>query len=87
MTIKTNKNKIVPIRPNDPFTEDARKRWNKVPEWAQAKILSNVFCGKCLKSVSVVLERGKMHRDDLILIGKCKICGHEVRRLVESENV
>ncbi len=30
----------------DPFTKDAKKRWDKIPKRAQAKLLENVFCGK-----------------------------------------
>jgi len=70
----------------DPFSKDAKKRWNKIPAGAQAKILDNVYCGKCMNMVSIVLETAKMEGADLILRGKCKICGHEVCRLVEPES-
>ncbi|MDP2210345.1 MAG: HigA family addiction module antitoxin [Candidatus Aquicultor sp.] len=77
--------KHVPIRPSDPFTRDAKKRWNKVPKWAQAELLKNVYCGKCHDMVAISLETAKMQRADLILRGKCKICGHDVCRVVEPE--
>jgi len=69
-----------------PFTIDAKRRWDKIPEWAQTEILNNVFCGKCLKAVAIALETAKMQKDVLILRGKCKICGQEVCRVVEPEN-
>jgi hypothetical protein len=75
----------VPTRPIDPFTKGAKKRWDKIPKWAQARILDNVFCGKCMDIVPIVVETAKMQSADLILRGKCKICGHEVCRLVEPE--
>lgn len=81
-----NENKIVPIRPKDPFTKDARKRWDKIPSWVQVQILGNVFCGKCLDSVTILLKTASMKKSDLILRGKCKVCGEEVCRLVEPEN-
>lgn len=77
--------KIVPIRQVDPFTKDARARWDEIPKYEQTRILDNVFCGKCRTAVSIVIESAKMQKNDLILRGKCKICGHEVCRLVEPE--
>ncbi|HEY3374606.1 MAG TPA: hypothetical protein VGK02_06050 [Candidatus Aquicultor sp.] len=76
----------LPVHPIDPFTKDARMRWNKIPKWAQAKILDNVYCVMCRSTVSIVLETAKMQKRDLILRGTCKICGHEVCRLVEPES-
>ena len=75
----------VPIRPSDLFTRDAKKRWNKVPKWAQAELLKNVYCGKCHDMVAISLETAKMQGADLILRGKCGTCGHEVCRVVEPE--
>ncbi|MBE0448975.1 MAG: hypothetical protein IBX64_12950 [Actinobacteria bacterium] len=57
----------VPTRLIDPFTKDAKKRWDKIPKWVQAKILDNVFCGKCMNIVPIVLEIAKMQGADLIL--------------------
>lgn len=79
-----NKN-VIPFKASL-FTADAKKRWDRIPKWAQTGILDSVYCVKCSKSVPIVLETAKMQRDDLILRGKCKICGHEVCRLVEPEN-
>lgn len=70
-------------QPIDPFSKDAKKRWDKIPKWAQAKILDNVYCGECTNTVSIVLETAEMQGADLILRGTCKTCGHEVCRLVE----
>ncbi len=79
--------KIIPFKkPVDPFTKGAKERWSKIPEWAQTKILENVFCTGCSTSTSIILESAKMQKADLILRGKCKVCGHEVCRLVEPEN-
>lgn len=83
---KMNEKKVVPIRPTELFTKEAKERWDKIPKSAQTQILNNAFCGKCLNSVPIVLETAKMQRDDLILRGKCKVCGHEVCRVVEPEN-
>jgi len=80
---RMDKRKVIPFRPAEPFSKEAKKRWGRVPKSAQAQILQNVFCVKCADSVPIILESAKMKRDDLILRGKCKVCGHEVCRLVE----
>jgi hypothetical protein len=74
------------IRPSDSFTPAAAKRWSRIPEWAQKEILDNVFCGQCLASVPIVLETAEMMEKDLILSGKCKHCGKEVRRVVKPRD-
>ena len=85
MTQENDKN-VVPFQPPGPFTGEARERWNKIPKWAQLRILENVWCVECRSAVSIILETTEMQQDDLILRGKCKTCGHEVCRLVEPEN-
>lgn len=79
-------NKVISIHSKGFFTKEARETWNTIPKLAQARILENVFCVKCRKSVSINLEKATMEREDLILRGKCKNCGHEVCRLVEPNN-
>jgi len=74
------------FRPRDTFTPEARSRWEKIPEWAQKKILDNVFCAKCLGSITIILETAEMKGKDLILKGKCKKCGKGVCRVVEPED-
>jgi hypothetical protein len=81
-----DKGKIVPFRPADPFSKEAKERWNRIPKSAQDQILKNVYCVKCLGAVPIILQSAVMERDDLILRGKCKVCGQEVCRLVEPEN-
>jgi hypothetical protein len=80
------RNMIRQIQPEDTFTPEARSRWKKIPEWARKKILDNVLCGRCLSSVTILLETAEMIGKDLILRGKCKQCGKEVCRVVEPEN-
>lgn len=77
---------IMPVHPSDPFMPDAARRWKRIPQWAQEKILNNVFCGKCLGSVPIVLETAEMKKKDLILRGKCKLCGKDICRVVEPED-
>ncbi|MGB2866489.1 MAG: hypothetical protein WBC05_24375 [Sedimentisphaerales bacterium] len=74
------------IQPENAFTPQARCRWKKIPEWAQKKILDNVFCSKCLGSVTILLETAEMIGKDLILRGKCQNCGKDICRVVEPED-
>ena len=74
------------MRSIDVFTPEALLRWNKIPKWAQEKILDNGFCRNCLDSVTIVLESAKMKDKDLVLRGKCQNCQTDVCRVVEPEN-
>jgi len=76
---------IMFAKPAELFTAAAAKRWKRIPKWAQEKILANVWCGKCLGSVQIVLENADMKKKDLILRGKCQTCGKNVCRVVEPE--
>jgi len=67
------------------FTSQARKRWERVPGWAREKILDSVWCGNCLTGTPMELHVGRMEDECLILEGACKICGHNVVRLIEPE--
>jgi hypothetical protein len=67
------------------FTLEGQRRWDRVPKWAQEKILANVFCSGCLDSVPIHLKSGKMKKDLLVLKGNCRICGRDIVRVVEPE--
>jgi hypothetical protein len=76
---------IVANHPTDPFTLEAARRWQTIPPWAQKKIVDNVFCGRCIGSVPIVLEKAEMEGKSLVLRGTCKNCGAEVCRVVEDD--
>ncbi len=80
------KGKIIPFPQKLPFSFEAAKRWNKIPKSIQKEILDHVWCGNCVGSCTVIVESAKIERDDLIIRGKCRICGNEVCRLIEPEN-
>lgn len=68
------------------FIPAAARRWKRIPQEAQGKILANVWCGNCRDSVQIVLETAEIESKVLILKGKCKTCGKDVCRVVEPEN-
>jgi hypothetical protein len=67
------------------FTHAARARWEEIPNWAQTKILDAVWCGKCLKSVPIIVAQGRMKQGCLLLRGTCKHCGKEIVRSIEPK--
>jgi len=71
------------LRPKNQFTPAAAKRWKRIPQEAQAKILANVWCGNCIRSVHIILESAEVADKTLLLNGKCKLCGKNVCRVVE----
>ena len=81
-----NENNVIPFQPIGPFSREARERWNKIPKWAQVRILENVWCVGCRDETTIILESAQIEGRNLVLSGKCKAFGHEVCRVVEPEN-
>ena len=61
------------------------QKWNKIPPELQQKILSNVWCGKCLTSVRIVDYTMKNEDFGVVIGGKCKLCGWQVARVLEED--
>ena len=67
------------------FTDEAKKAWNAIPAHVRTKLLSNVWCGHCSGTTTIVDYRGKIvGQGDLLLEGQCRKCGSPVARLVEK---
>ena len=44
------------------FTLAAARRWKRIPQEAQGKILANVWCGNCRDSVQIALgDKGTVY--------------------------
>ena len=67
------------------FSVAALKRWDQLGSQIQAKLLGNVWCGTCRKTVCIIVESGRIEKKDLILSGRCAECGGRVARLIEAE--
>jgi len=76
---------IVPIPKLDLFTPQAKTRWNSIEKKNQARILTNVWCGNCRRSVHIIVDSGKMEGMCLVLRGHCRDCNGSVAKLIESE--
>lgn len=70
---------------NNAFTPTAVALWQRIPAWAQAKLLANVWCSRCGRVTGITDFRGEVVSGDLVLTGACSVCGATVKRLIESE--
>lgn len=66
------------------FTVPAARLWSLIPADRRKMLLSNVWCGKCRHSVTIVNFSGAVKAGDLLLVGKCSECHGDVARLIES---
>ncbi len=66
------------------FSLKASLLWSTVPPQTKDRILKAVWCGNCRTSSEIIAYTGKERRGDLILEGKCAVCGGPVCRVVET---
>jgi hypothetical protein len=66
------------------FSQPARAFWEAIPERQRLILLANVWCGRCQTETAIVDYHGRFQSGNLILQGRCSICGGEVARLVEG---
>ena len=62
----------------------ALKKWEDLPQKDKRIILENVYCKSCVSSVEMVKYKAVLEGVGIVLRGKCKMCGHEVARVLES---
>jgi len=68
----------------DIFSPLALLLWSLIPKDTRSRILKNVYCTQCRTSVEIVEYEGTEKDGNVILTGRCKACGHEVVRVVET---
>ena len=66
------------------FAASARKFWEAIPEHVRKDLLANVWCGRCRDATTIVSYRGTVKSGNLMLTGKCNVCGADVARLIEG---
>lgn len=71
----------------EPFTPEAIRFWDSIPAEMQARIVGSVWCVRCKSRTGVPMKdySGQMEAGDLILRGRCALCGGKVSRVVEHE--
>lgn len=70
--------------------EDLKKIYGRDCEFFQKKILNNCYCGNCKGPYNATITDYEIFLNDLndiLLRGKCKICGGPVGRYVETGEV
>lgn len=66
------------------FTDPAAQLWASIPSHTKKLLISNVWCGKCRREVTITNFSGAIKAGDLLLVGKCSECHSDVARLIES---
>jgi hypothetical protein len=66
------------------FSPVAAVLWGVIPREARERILANVFCVKCRRSVTMVNSTGEEQNGDVILRGACANGGHAVARVLAT---
>lgn len=66
------------------FTPAAAILWASVWPEARELVLAKVWCGSCRRSVQIVDYTGEEKKGDVVLRGKCAVCGGPVCRVVET---
>ena len=66
------------------FTEDpAVKLWAEVSDEGKRLILSNAWCSRCSRGVTITDYTGSIVGGDFLLSGFCSVCNRRIARLVE----
>ena len=71
------------VMPEEKPNFRAELLWAHVPPRAQEQILAAVWCGQCRTGVKIVDYSVCEIGDDVLLDGRCAVCGGRVRRHVE----
>jgi hypothetical protein len=71
---------------NSAFTPAAVAVWRQIPDWAQEKLLANIWCSRCGAMTTITAYQGAVVKGDLVLTGACSTCGGAVKRLIETDD-
>lgn len=66
------------------FAPPAAKIWKRIPPESRKRLLSNVWCVDCCHTVTITNFTGAVKGGDLLLVGLCSECRHDVARLIET---
>jgi hypothetical protein len=85
VTVATNPNSMtIATIPN--FTDPAAKLWASIPPVTKKLLLSNVYCGKCRRDVTMTSFTGAVKDDALLLVGLCSECRGDIARVIEAND-
>lgn len=72
------------LEPLPNFTAPAAELWSVIPPDTRNLLISNVWCGKCRRKVTITNYFGTVRGGNLLLVGRCAECHGDVARVVES---
>ena len=64
-------------------SKQAMDLWQTLPTDIRHILLSNVYCGECRKSVTIVDYHAEL-AGVVVLHGFCGTCGHKVARVIDD---
>jgi uncharacterized CHY-type Zn-finger protein len=70
--------------PDNKTNLNAELLWNSVPPETREAILQAVWCGHCRTAVEIADYTMEEKGGDVVLSGRCRVCGQPVRRVVET---
>lgn len=65
------------------MAKEAMELWQGLPADTRRMLLSNVYCGECRKSVTIIDYYAELH-GVVVLQGFCGTCGHKVARVIDD---
>ncbi|MGO4500104.1 hypothetical protein AB4114_29975 [Paenibacillus sp. 2RAB27] len=63
----------------------AMKEWLAIPETFRTRLLSNVYCAKCMGETTIIDYSVNLEKIGIVLDGICKTCQKKVERVIERE--
>ena len=69
--------------PENKFTPEAEDVWAVIPTSAKGTLINKVWCPSCFTATVMVDFNGYIENEDLVLHGRCAICGGSVARVIE----
>ena len=71
------------IESHPTFSTPAAELWSTIHSETRKLLISNVWCGKCRREVTITNFSGAVKAGDLLLVGKCSECHDDVARVIE----
>ena len=65
-------------------TKSAEDAWEKIPSEVKMKLLNNVYCVRCKKTVNINIVEMTKDKSGLVLNGTCMTCHGLVTRVIEG---
>lgn len=65
------------------MAKEALELWQGLPADTRRMLLSNVWCGECMKAVTIIDYHAEL-KGVVVLEGFCGTCGHKVARVIDD---